>query len=49
MKNIKVIGMHSNIHTNIILIGVGVEITVTNEKYSKSLFILLGYKQLLPK
>ena len=47
--NIKVTGMHSNIYTNIIFIGMGVKISVYTGSYPETLFILLKYMQLLPK
>ena len=34
--------MHSNLYTNIIFIGMGVEITVYTGKYPETLFILLN-------
>ena len=49
MLNMKVIGTHSNIHTNIIFINMGLKITVYTKKYPDPLFILLEYMQLLPK
>ena len=36
--------MHSNIYTNIIFVGVGVEITVYPGKYPETLFILLNIR-----
>ena len=39
MQNVKVTGIHSNIYTNIIFIGMGVKITVHTRKYPETLFI----------
>ena len=44
MENIKVIGMHSNIYTNMIFIGMGVKVADLTRQYPKTLFILLNMR-----